>query len=105
MQLRLFLLLALAFASFGGMAEPVLAQGSSHAVESAHQAAEEHRLPLRPPELFRFGKFIVTNSMVVTWFVAAAIILLAQLATRKIKEVPSGLQNFWEWMGETPPNF
>ncbi len=33
------------------------------------------------------------------------IILLAQLATRKIKPVPTGLQNFWEWMVESLYNF
>ena len=54
-----------------------------------------------PPVLFSLGKFTVTNSMVVTWFVAAGIIFLAQLATRKIQPVPSGLQNFWEWMVES----
>ncbi len=43
--------------------------------------------------------------MVVTWVVAIGIIILAQLATRNIKPVPSGLQNFWEWMVESLYNF
>ncbi len=38
--------------------------------------------------------------MLVTWFVAVGIIVFAQLATRKIKPVPTGIQNFWEWMVE-----
>ncbi len=81
----------------------------THAAASSHDAApgveEHHMLPLKPAELFSIGKFTVTNSMAVTWFVAAVIILLAQLATRNIKPVPTGLQNFWEWMVESLYNF
>src|SRR5437762_13084799 len=55
-------------------------------------------LPLRPAELVHIGKFTITNSMLVTWAVAAGIIIFAQLATRNIKAVPSGAQNFWEWL-------
>jgi F-type H+-transporting ATPase subunit a len=38
----------------------------------------------------------ITNSMLVTWVVALGLIGFARLATRKIQEVPSGAQNFWE---------
>jgi F-type H+-transporting ATPase subunit a len=38
----------------------------------------------------------VTNSMLVTWLVALGVIGFARLATRKMQEVPSGAQNFWE---------
>src|SRR5437868_5425167 len=43
--------------------------------------------------------------MLVTWIVAAGIIVFAQLATRKIKPIPSGAQNFWEWLVESLYNF
>ncbi len=43
--------------------------------------------------------------MLLTWVVAAGIIVFAQLATRKIKPVPGGAQNFWEWMVESLYNF
>ncbi len=62
-------------------------------------------MPLKPAELVRIGKFAITNSMLVTWIVAAAIIVFAQLATRNIKAVPSGAQNFWEWLVESLYNF
>ena len=55
-------------------------------------------MPLRPAELVHIGKFTVTNSMLVTWIVAAGVIVFAQVAMRKIKPVPSGVQNFWEWL-------
>jgi F-type H+-transporting ATPase subunit a len=38
--------------------------------------------------------------MVVTWIVAALIIVVARLATRDMKRVPEGLQNFLEWLIE-----
>jgi F-type H+-transporting ATPase subunit a len=83
---------------------------------------EEHHLRLYPtvlnygigghpptdperPETAKIGYLAVTNSMVVTWIVAAAILIWARLATRKIKPVPNGLQNFWEWLVESLHNF
>ena len=52
-----------------------------------------------------FGPFPITNSMVVTWIVALGLIVCAQLATRTMKEVPEGVQNFWEWLVEGLYNF
>jgi len=43
--------------------------------------------------------------MVVTWIVALGLIVLAQAATRHMKERPEGLQNFWEWMVENLHDF
>jgi F-type H+-transporting ATPase subunit a len=69
-------------------------------------AAEvEPAVPLKPAELVHIGKFAITNSMLVTWIVAAGIIVFAQLATQKIKPIPSGIQNFWEWLVEGLYNF
>ena len=69
-------------------------------------AAEvEPAVPLKPAELVHIGKFAITNSMLVTWIVAAGIIVFAQLAMRKIKPIPSGAQNFWEWLVESLYNF
>jgi F-type H+-transporting ATPase subunit a len=53
----------------------------------------------------KIGPFAMTNSMIVTWIVAIGIILFAQYATRKIKDVPDGAQNFWEWLVESLHNF
>jgi len=43
--------------------------------------------------------------MVVTWGVALLLIIFAQLATRQMKAIPTGLQNFWEWLVESLHNF
>ena len=45
-------------------------------------------------EIARPFGFPVTNSMVVTWVVALGLIVFAQLATRNMKQVPEGAQDF-----------
>jgi F-type H+-transporting ATPase subunit a len=77
---------------------------STIAAEAAGEA-KEAAVPLKAAELIHIGKFAVTNSMLVTWIVAAGIIVFAQMATRDIKAIPSGLQNFWEWLVESLHNF
>jgi F-type H+-transporting ATPase subunit a len=72
---------------------------------SAIAAEVEPAVPLKPAELVHIGKFAITNSMLVTWIVAAGIIVFVQSATRKIKPIPSGAQNFWEWLVESLYNF
>jgi len=47
----------------------------------------------------------VNNSMLITWVVALTLIISAQIATWRIKDVPQGAQNFWEWMVESLRNF
>ena len=66
---------------------------------------EHEGVPLKAAEIVRLGKFAMTNSMLVTWIVAVGIILFAQAATRNIKAVPDGKQNFWEWLVESLHNF
>ena len=63
-------------------------------------AAEEHGLPNNAVEIGRVFGFPLTNSMVVSWVVAALLILFVRLATRNMKQVPSGAQNLLEWLVE-----
>ena len=87
----------------------LLLAGSAMAAEQASDepAAEEHHegVSLKAVEIFHIGKFSVTNSMFVTWIVAAGVIVLAQTAMRNIRPVPGPRQNFWEWMVESLYNF
>ena len=62
-------------------------------------AAHAEDLPLNAPR-FHIGPVMVTNSMLVTWIVAVVIIAFAQLATRNMKAIPEGAQNFVEWLVE-----
>jgi F-type H+-transporting ATPase subunit a len=38
--------------------------------------------------------------MIVTWIVALALVFFAQIATRNMKQIPQGAQNFLEWVIE-----
>jgi len=60
----------------------------------------EHGLPQHAVEVAHPFGFPITNSMLVTWIAAAALIVFAQLATRDMKRIPAGAQNFWEWLVE-----
>ena len=71
----------------------------------AWAAETESAVPLKAQALVQTGKFAITNSMLVTWIVAAGIILFAQIAMRRIQTIPSGAQNFWEWLVESLYNF
>lgn len=58
----------------------------------------EHAISRSADEVVRIFGFAITNSMIVTWVVALALIGFARIATRNMKSVPTGAQNFWEWM-------
>jgi len=79
-------------------------QAAASAADSAAVAAQEAKpegLSAGANEIFHIGAFPVTNSMLVTWIVALGVILFARFATRHMKRVPEGAQNFWEWMVES----
>jgi F-type H+-transporting ATPase subunit a len=63
-------------------------------------APAEHGLSQKAVEIARPFGFPITNSMVVTWAVAIALVVFAQLATRRMQQVPDGAQNFLEWLVE-----
>jgi len=67
---------------------------------AAVQEEEEHGLPQKAVEIARPFGFPITNSMVVSWIVALGLIVFAQRATRNMKHVPDGAQNFLEWLIE-----
>ena len=113
--LRAFLIIAvLAVVQPLGWAATEAAHGATEAVATAtHEAAtaeagaehagaahaEHHGLPPAAP-VFSIGPLQFTSSMVITWCVALILITIAQLATRNVKLIPSGLQNFMEWLVE-----
>jgi F-type H+-transporting ATPase subunit a len=84
--------------------QPAAAEAAHHAA-NAHAAEEHHGLPEASPEVFKIGPLPVTSSMIGTWVVALAVLLFARYATKQMKEVPDGAQNFWEWMVESLRDF
>ncbi len=108
----LFLALA-AGAGFGASEISNVAEEAAHgisnvadaAAEAVHDAHDEHaeggHHGLPPAAVRPFGDNIpISNSMIMVWIVAALIILVAQMATREVKIVPEGLQNFVEMLVE-----
>jgi len=78
---------------------------SDEAVQSGNSSEPnskpaEHGLSAKAVEIARPFGFPITNSMLVSWVVAIGLIVLAQAATRDMKQVPAGLQNFVEWLIE-----
>ena len=67
---------------------------------ASHPGQAEHGISQKAEPLFN-DEFFITNSMVITWVVALALILFARRVTRKMQEVPTGAQNFWEWLVES----
>src|SRR5438552_4010397 len=93
----------------GAQAQPTGTSLQAAATEQTIEK-EEHVLPTNAVELWKpnlplIGDFPITNSMLVTWVVALGVIIFAQVATRNMKPVPEGAQNFWEWMVESLYNF
>ena len=68
-------------------------------------AGEAHELSQKAVEIARVFGFPITNSMLVSWIAALFLIIFAQLATRKMEQIPNGAQNFLEWLIESLYNF
>jgi F-type H+-transporting ATPase subunit a len=77
------------------------AAGAESGIAHSKSGAAHHELTPDPLDVFHIGPIPVTNSMIITWGVALGLIVFAQLATRNMKLVPSGAQNFLEWMVES----
>jgi F-type H+-transporting ATPase subunit a len=111
MQLVRIILVCLLFAA--APANLVAATGETSATaaaEGAHDAAgaagsAHHGLPAAAVKIAQLGPLTITNSMVVTWAVALALIIFARIATRDVQAVPAGAQNFWEWLVESLHGF
>lgn len=77
-----------------------------HGVGTGSPAGDAHHgLTAHALDVFHIGPIPITNSMVITWGVAIGLIIFAQLATRRMQLVPSGAQNFLEWMVESLYDF
>jgi F0F1-type ATP synthase membrane subunit a len=72
-----------------------LQRNACHVDFAAEAGTTEHEgVSLKPQMLVQFGGFGITNSMLVTWIVAAGIIVFSQIATRQVKAIPSGFKIF-----------
>ncbi len=96
--LILLIVAGLPFLGWAAEAEAGAAAALGHAEGEAAHA--EHEVSPKPVDLWTVGPFPISNSMVVTWLAALLLIVFSRVATRQIRAVPSGAQNFWEWLVE-----
>jgi F-type H+-transporting ATPase subunit a len=96
LSLRVTLLLAALL--IGPGVHSTCAQHVAAPAGAAITEPEEHGLPQKAVEIARPFGFPVTNSMVVSWIVALALIVFARVATRDMQRVPGGAQNLLEWL-------
>jgi F-type H+-transporting ATPase subunit a len=92
----------------GAGAEPrssMVLQAPGQVGSAAIGNKEEPGLSQKAVAIVRVFGFPITNSMVATWVVALGLIVFVQIATRKMKQVPDGAQNFLEWLVESLYNF
>src|SRR5436305_9313996 len=82
----------------------LLAAESPEKCKAAQVEQGEHGISQKAEPIAR-DNFFITNSMLVTWIVALGLILFARIATRRMREVPAGAQNFWEWLVENLYDF
>src|ERR1043166_713487 len=105
-QMRLFRIILMAVLLAGVLPVTFAAQAVIASAEAKQGVAEEHHgLDTKAQEIVQIGPLHLTNSMLVTWVVALGVIIFAQIATRNMKAVPEGAQNFWEWMVESLYDF
>lgn len=72
----------------------LLAFASAFGAEGGH-----HALPLDAQPLHE--SLPITNSITMVWLAVILIVVFCQIATRKMSLVPSGFQNFAEWVVES----
>jgi F-type H+-transporting ATPase subunit a len=91
---------AAAQAGSASSAKEVAGRGNAEqgSLPGAPVELEERHLPHHAVEIARPFGFPVTNSMVVTWIVAAGLIIFTRTITRNMKDVPGGMQNLLEWL-------
>jgi F-type H+-transporting ATPase subunit a len=97
-RLVLLSILLVAHPGLAWAAEAAAGVGAGSAPVAA--APSEDRLPSSAVDLWKIGPLAITNSMLVTWIAAIALIVFAQIAMRQVRAVPVGAQNFWEWLVE-----
>jgi F-type H+-transporting ATPase subunit a len=66
-----------------------------------HELLSVPQVELAAPEVFRIGGLGITNTILSSWVTSVILILLLVGGMRGGKLVPSGLQNFVEWIMET----
>lgn len=73
---------------------PTEAHNAESGSDTSHDIKHEHTLFAEP--VYHIGSFPVTNSLINSWVVVCIVIVLGIFIRRKIKLVPTGIQNAME---------
>ncbi|MEO8428678.1 MAG: F0F1 ATP synthase subunit A, partial [Verrucomicrobiota bacterium] len=103
-SLRTILALAILVGAtvFGRCADAPVAAEAARVIPAVNEPGgheAEHGLTPHAVRLTEEG--FVSNSMIVSWIVAALLIIFARAAMKNAREIPEGAQNFWEWLVES----
>ena len=79
-------------------AENITNESTEHS--NTQKSESQSHIVLPPEKIFTIGPLPVTNTLVTSWLVMAVIITISFLATKNIKRIPSGIQNFVELIVE-----
>ena len=60
----------------------------------------QHESTLFAEPIFNIGSFTVTNALFTSWIVVFILIILAVVIRLKLKQIPKGIQNFFEYVIE-----
>src|SRR4030042_355547 len=104
---KIFALVAivlLALAVFGFLIGPI---GSAifHTKGPSFLTVTKPEVELPSEGIFHISAFTVTNTLIASWITIIVLFGLFYAATRKMKLIPGGLQNFAEFIIETMLNF
>ncbi|HAS80600.1 MAG: ATP synthase subunit a [Candidatus Nomurabacteria bacterium GW2011_GWE1_32_28] len=65
-----------------------------HSQEGEEQISHESTLFAEP--IYHYGNFTITNALFTSWMAVIVIIVLSFIIRKKLKEIPTGIQNFIE---------
>jgi len=100
----LVLVVLIAMAVFGFVIGPI---GSAmfHVKAPAFLTVTAPNVELPSEGIFHISVFTVTNTLIASWLTIIVLVALFYAATRKMKLIPGGLQNFAEYIVEVMLNF
>ncbi len=78
----------------------IVVDGIEHATSTESHSSElvPHEAGLYAEEIGHIGNFPITNALFTGWLSVGVILILAIIIRLKIKEVPKGIQNFFEYV-------
>jgi F-type H+-transporting ATPase subunit a len=70
------------------------------ATPKAENQEVSHEATLYAEPVYHFGNFIITNSLITSWITVAMLVIFFLSIGKKIKRVPKGIQNIFEFILE-----